>query len=326
MTVRVTIQTGARLHFGLLAHRPPSGRHFGGVGLMIDSPGVHLSARLAPRDEVIAPPSIKDRVEKIIEKYRQQTIGDNSSSTCKVEVHHAVPAHQGLGSGTQLALAVGQAIAQLEGEPANDIDIFDLAARVGRGKRSALGTYGFFFGGFLIDGGKKDLEDIGTLSARQHFPFDWRVVLVTPPHEAGLSGVEERAAFQHLSGMPESMTNRLCRIVLMDLLPALMESDFPGVSESLYEYGQQVGEYFEPVQGGRFASRQMQQLAKTLRERGHLGVGQSSWGPTMFVLAESQESAELLVHELKDDPACAGCAFHIAAAMNQGAKITIEKE
>jgi predicted sugar kinase len=125
--------------------------------------------------------------------------------------------------------------------------------------------------------------------------------------------------------MSEAMTDRLCRIVLMDLLPALVEEDFRGVSESLYKYGQEVGSYFEPIQGGRFASRQMEQLAKFLRDQGHLGVGQSSWGPAMFVLEESQAAAESLVRELQQDRLAADCTFHIARALNQGAKITIEK-
>ncbi len=112
----------------------------------------------------------------------------------------------------------------------------------------------------------------------------------------------------------------------MDLLPAIVEKEFESVSESLYEYGQHVGSYFEPIQGGRFASRQMEQLAEALRRQGHLGVGQSSWGPTMFVLEESQEAAENLVRELQEDQKWSDCKFHIAAAMNQGARILVEQE
>ena len=328
MSDRVTIQTGARLHFGLLAHRPQTGRHFGGVGLMIDSPGVHLSASVASHDEVISPASIKERVEKIIMKYRQETSQHRSFPTCRVEVHQAIPAHQGLGSGTQLALAVGKALAVLGRSEDRDIHPFELARLVGRGNRSALGIYGFLFGGFLVDGGKKSLEDedIGAFIARLYFPEEWRMVLITPPHEAGLSGADERAAFHHLPGMPEELTNRLCRIVLMDLLPAVEEKEFASVSESLYEYGQHVGSYFEPIQGGRFASRQMEQLAEALRRQGHLGVGQSSWGPTMFVLEESQTAAVDLVRELQEDPKWSDCKFHIAAALNQGARIKVETE
>jgi predicted sugar kinase len=112
----------------------------------------------------------------------------------------------------------------------------------------------------------------------------------------------------------------------MDLLPAVLEQDFGTVSESLYEYGQHVGSYFEPIQGGRFASRPMEQLAKVLRDWGYRGVGQSSWGPTIFILEESQGAAEELVQEFREDPKWSECTFHIASAMNQGAKIIVEEE
>ena len=76
MTVQVAVQTGSRLHLGPLAHRPAAGRHFGGVGLMIDRPGVQLSALAADRDEVSGPVAIKERVEKILARYRQQVSDD----------------------------------------------------------------------------------------------------------------------------------------------------------------------------------------------------------------------------------------------------------
>lgn len=327
MSMRVTIQTGARLHFGLLAHRPSSGRHFGGIGLMLDSPGVQLTAVSAKCDEVQAPPSVRERIERIIADYRNSASKDDAIVRCRIEVHQTIPAHQGLGSGTQLELAVGSALEILAGDREFDWDVCPdlLASRLGRGTRSALGIWGFSVGGFLVEGGKKSLHDISPLVAWHFFPYEWRMVLITPPHETGICGAEERAAFHDLPGMPEELTNRLCRIVLMDLLPAVMDGDFGDVSESLYEYGQLVGGYFAPVQGGRFASRQMEQLAKILRSRGHLGVGQSSWGPMMFVLKESQSAAEDLVRELKQDQAATGCTFHIAAPLNQCAKIKVEQ-
>lgn len=44
--LQVTVRTGARLHFGPLAIHNGPGRSFGGVGLMVDRPGLyrpHLS-------------------------------------------------------------------------------------------------------------------------------------------------------------------------------------------------------------------------------------------------------------------------------------------
>ena len=184
MTIEVMIHTGARLHFGLLAHRPPSGRHFGGAGPTIDTPGVKLTARVADRDQIIAPQTLLQRVEKILSGYRNRVEPHQQPPRCRIEIHRQIPPHQGLGSGTQLALAVGKALAVCTGEV--DLPLLELAQRVDRGARSALGIHGFEQGGFLIDGGKRQLEDIGTLVSRTLFPAEWRIVLVAPPLGEGL--------------------------------------------------------------------------------------------------------------------------------------------
>ena len=41
----VIIETGSRLHFGLIDPVGSSGRLYAGAGVMVDSPGVHLEQR-----------------------------------------------------------------------------------------------------------------------------------------------------------------------------------------------------------------------------------------------------------------------------------------
>jgi len=137
MTNRVAIRTGSRLHFGLLAHRPQVGRHFGGAGVMIDSPGVELSAEKSERDEVHGPnPEVASRVRKAVAKYREGVSESRQPPPCKIELKTQIPPHQGLGSGTQLALAVGKAVSILADE--SKLKSPELARRVGRGARWAL--------------------------------------------------------------------------------------------------------------------------------------------------------------------------------------------
>ena len=42
---RLTLRTPSRLHFGLLSWGSKSARQFGGVGLMIDAPGLEIIAQ-----------------------------------------------------------------------------------------------------------------------------------------------------------------------------------------------------------------------------------------------------------------------------------------
>ncbi len=44
---QLRIRTASRLHFGLLGWGPQAPRQFGGIGLMIEAPGIELLAELA---------------------------------------------------------------------------------------------------------------------------------------------------------------------------------------------------------------------------------------------------------------------------------------
>ena len=68
-----------------------------------------------------------------------------------LEVQQAIPEHVGLGSGTQLALAVGRAFSALFELP---VSVAALAARLDRGARSGIGIGAFEQGGFVLDGGR----------------------------------------------------------------------------------------------------------------------------------------------------------------------------
>ncbi len=158
MSVHVTIQTGARLHFGLLAHRPLSGRHFGGAGLMIDSPGVHLYCqRSSHAMKCIAP--LRSRNES---KGSSPTIGSRRGRRHATALPSRSASNDSrpsrVGFGNPVGIGRGQSLGDFGRSEDQDIHPFELAQRVGRGKRSALGIYGFLFGGFLVDGGKRSLE------------------------------------------------------------------------------------------------------------------------------------------------------------------------
>jgi len=321
MSRGIVITTGARLHFGLLSHRLEAGRNFGGAGLMVDAPRYRLSARRAEHDAVVASAQCKERIERFVVAYRAACPAELLPPSCEIELLEEIPPHAGFGSGTQLGLAVAQALALLAGD--GQADAVTLAGRVGRGARSALGIHGFARGGFLIDGGKSTPDAIGTLSARADFPAAWRMVLVTPESRAGLAGAAEVDAFQRLPGMSQKTTDRLCRIALGELLPAVLEADFDACGEALYEFGRLVGEYFAPVQGGVYADRSMETLVAQLRRRGIRGVGQTSWGPTLFALCPGAAEAESLAADLRGAGDWNDCRIRVVAPLNSGAAIEV---
>ena len=287
---------------------------------MIDSPGFQVIAEKSGRDVVEGDEPFRARAEQVVRRYRQFDAG-NSQPSCRIRICRTISPHCGLGSGTQLAMAVARALALLAGD--SHCDAESLGLRIGRGQRSAIGIHGFARGGFLVDGGKTDDGEISSLTARVDFPSAWRFLLITPPDEAGLSGRAETDAFTRLPGMSESKTNRLFEIVGGRLLPAVAEADFNVCGEALFDYGRMVGEYFAAMQGGTYASPLMRELVEQLREQGLSGVGQTSWGATIFVLTRDSNAAEELAADLSTDSRWNRCRFHTAAPMNTGAVVTV---
>ena len=300
MSEVITVSTGARLHFGPLSYMPPQGRHFGGVGVMIEQPGYRLRAIRGACDAVSAAGPTAERVRQFVQRYRQSCPGECSPPACEIVIEQDFPAHNGLGSGTQLGLAIARALAELAGEA--EVDVERLALRVGRGRRSAVGIHGFALGGLIVDAGQLPAEEIGALACRLPMPSAWRVLLITPRgSSAGLSGAGEERAFGTLGSMPSALSERLCRLVVMDLLPAVQSGCLAGFSRAVYEYGRLVGEFFAPVQGGIFGHPATDALIERLRAAGICGAGQTSWGPTVFAFVPDVATGQQVAAELASE-------------------------
>ena len=309
-----SVRTGSRLHLGLLTLPPTTAeRQFGGVGLMIDSPGVAVRAESSP-DWVVEGPH-RERVAEIIRSLeaalRERELG-LALEPRRVVVDHAPPEHVGLGTGTQLALAVARLLTRSWGR--ND-PVFDLAALVKRGARSALGVHGFDRGGFLVEGGKGPGQALSPLVARMDFPASWRILVVVPPGEVGRHGPAERAAFENLVE-PSGASDRLCRLVLLGVLPALADADLPAFGEAVHEFNARAGDLFAPVQGGTYAGAAVSDTVAKLRRLGVVGVGQSSWGPGVFGLVGDEDEANHLAERIRAWPGFADASVWVARGWN----------
>lgn len=235
-----------------------------------------------------------------------------------MHVKKAIPGHRGLGSGTQLGLAIGRALSELSGEL--EVSAATLAERTGRGLRSAVGTWGFESGGLIVDGGKLPQQTVGTCVSRCDFPDAWRFLLIAPADGHGLSGADEVAAFEKLQGMPTERTERLCQVALMDLLPAIADADISAASTALTEYGRISGEYFSAVQGGVFADGRMADIGHLVSQRGR-GFIQTSWGPTCAALCENDDELADLQNELEIVDA-GSLILTAARPLNRGALVS----
>jgi beta-RFAP synthase len=316
------IATPSRLHFGLLALGPAAPRRFGGVGLMIDRPGLLLAARPADRWEADGP--LADRTLRFARAVADRLAAEGHlPRPSRFTIQHAPAEHVGLGTGTQLGLAVARVVAEHAG--LGDLPVARLAALAGRGLRSGIGLHGFALGGLVVDGGRRrdDEQGIPPLLCRHELPDDWHVLVVLPGPLPGLHGHDEVRAFASLPPIADAETDRLCRLVLLGLLPAVVERDLDAFGRALTELQHEVGRLFSPAQHGLYAHPDSAAIVRFLRAEGLHGVGQSSWGPALYALGDGDAWARAAtLQRLRDRfPLPPDSAFW-AAASRSGAVVS----
>jgi beta-RFAP synthase len=290
---------------------------FGGVGVMVDKPGMELAISPAERLEIAGP--LAGRVEAFARRAAQRADWIAAEIPCRIEVVQAPRSHVGLGSGTQLGMAVAQGLnAFFAGDWRTPQEF---AVAVGRGRRSAIGLYGAILGGLLIEGGKREAEEISPLISRIELPAAWRFVLAWPGGQQGLSGDAETTAFEQLPPVPLETTAALCQEALLELAPAAAAADFERFGESVFRFGCLAGKCFAAQQGGEFASARVAQLVSWFRQQGVRGVGQSSWGPAVFALTPDLEAGEALAAKLAASREHCGLEVMLASPANRGAAV-----
>ncbi|MGE0280550.1 MAG: beta-ribofuranosylaminobenzene 5'-phosphate synthase family protein [Rhizobiaceae bacterium] len=311
MSSSVVIRLPARLHLGFLDPSGSDARRFGSIGLPLSEPETVITLRRAPETVVEGPEA--ERAARHLATMKE-TLGLRGHHRLTIE--HAIPAHAGLGSGTQIALAVAAALRTLHGR---SLDIGNDAMRLSRGRRSGIGIASFDSGGIIIDAGQDGSGAPPPVVARMPFPDEWRVILVLDQTTEGLHGEDEMAAFRKLPPFPRTSVGEICRLALMGVMPALVSRDFASFGAAIASIQRLVGEHFAPAQGGVFTSRRVADVIAQLAAAGAAGIGQSSWGPTGFAFAPSEQAAQKFVASVAPN----GTELHIVRGRNDGAAIAV---
>jgi beta-ribofuranosylaminobenzene 5'-phosphate synthase len=307
----VRVEAPARLHLGMLAVAGDGARRFGGLGVSVSRPAVVLEAR--PADELSVEGAEAERTLTFAQRCRDAL---GLPGGAHLHMLETIPPHVGLGSGTKLALAVAQALAALHGR---NVDAPALAQAAGRAARSAVGTWTFALGGLVVEGGVRTGADrAAPLLMRHAVPDEWRIVLVVPKAEPGLSGVAEAQAFGRLVPSAERSA-AIAQLVLTALLPALVERDLDEFGAALTRVQQLVGDAFASVQGGRFHPR-AGALVEALLRGGAAGAGQSSWGPAVYGVVGSAAAGRELARRMEDVVGREG-SVKLVAFDNHGARV-----
>ncbi len=306
----IHIATSARLHMGFFDLNGSSGRRFGSLGLSLKQPNTAIE--LAHGGELFSEllPAYIDKAKHTILAYTG--IKDEVS----IKSHAEIPRHAGLGSGTQMALAVGVGISRLFNLK---LTLEEIALIIGRGLRSGIGIGTFASGGLVLDGGRGKNTEIPPIIASHHFPSSWRILLMLDNSHIGMHGAEEKKAFSELEDADLASTKDISHAILMQALPALAEENLIQFGQAIAKLQSYTGDYFAPVQNGRYASEQVSQVLNYLIGQGVYCVGQSSWGPTGFAVFENQEQAERYCSTLQQKFQQTNIDWVICEANNSGA-------
>jgi beta-RFAP synthase len=202
-------------------------------------------------------------------------------------IHEAAPAHQGWGTGTQMALEVALVVLAASRQPWN---VDEVAVALGRGQRSGIGTAGYEKPGFYFDPGQTK-QGRAPLQ-RFTLPYSWTWVLVEPGDEQGLHADEERRAFSEMQSLSLTTAQELLSLATKQIIPAIAQRDFAAFAEGLTRYNYLAGSHYLQVQQGHYGSAVTEKRIAKLKEAGVRCYGQSSWGPGLFTLFPSKAEAE----------------------------------
>ncbi len=282
------VSTAARLHFGLLDTAAP----FGGVGMMLSGPKTEVMFQKSRRFEVACPANdeqCKERVRAIANRL-QHVLGLSELPQYKVTILQRPEPHTGLGTGTQLAMATAEGLALSVGA---GVEMEVLASQIaGRGLRSAVGIHGYYCGGFIYEASLHGQASLNPVVTRIAVPSEWKIVIWRPRQlSAIVAGTEEVAKFAELP-RPTAQERASLRAILLDqVIPSLQQNNFIAWATSITEYNRCSGMFFAAAQGGPYNGESTDRFVRHLQTHGVVGAGQSSWGPSVFALFDSDTAA-----------------------------------
>jgi len=267
------------------------GRHFGSIGVALNEINTHLTLNAAKHLTISG--CAPKRSEKTLKHFCKQL---NVSDKLHLNFNSSIPEHVGLGSGTQLALAIGAA---LNGFYQLGLSVRDIAILSDRGARSGIGIGVFEHGGLVVDGGRGKNTQTPPVISQLSIPEQWRFLLVFDKRGQGLHGQQEIQAFKELPPFPEQEAARLCYLLLMQGLPAIAENNLDLFGHVITQLQQSVGQHFASAQGGVFTSPEVSETMLWLQKQGAVAIGQTSWGPTGFCAVKDETIAQALILDIK---------------------------
>ncbi|WP_048057911.1 beta-ribofuranosylaminobenzene 5'-phosphate synthase [Methanothermococcus okinawensis] len=300
----------SRIHMGLIDLNGSIGRVDGGIGITLNNPNFIIEGKESSDIEIEFDKNITDKnitnneIEKRIYDISKKVLEYIGEKGIYLKIKSVIPQHSGLGSGTQMALSTGKLISLIYQK---ELDSKTLSTITGRGGTSGIGVNAFEKGGFIVDGGHsfgkgKDKEDFRPSSASKNVrappvlfrhDFNWDVVLTIPKGES-IYGNKEVDIFKKYCPIPLNETQKICHLILMKMMPAIIENDISSFGEVVNKL-QYIG--FKKVELG-LQKDIVKELLETLQKVSYSGL--SSFGPTIYSICDGKDSVKNVVETSKE--------------------------
>lgn len=322
----VILSAPSRLHLGLFPGPAGQAGYFGGAGIMLTHP--RTTIRFHPAAERKVHGVRAARAAAFVDRWLSAE--PQAARSFDLNVIEAPAEHVGLGSGTQLALTIGvglQLFLHTESDRVahlvnriSEVDILDVALKLGRAGRTVIGTRGFQLGGMIADWGRDPRCPQQENFQRLAFPADWPILLVTLPLTPGLHGNAEQVAFDEEIERHAGLRDEMIGLLKQEMLPAIERLEFERFAAAVFPFGCASGRIFEKIQGGLFCTPEVAELVARFRRAGAQAVVQSSWGPTIGVIFPTTEAAARIAEKvLVNVPV--GTEVQVTNADNHGPRI-----
>ena len=327
------ITTPCRIHLSLIDENGYIGRVDGGIGLMLDRPNVVFEASNNAKEFKIEAHKYYRESSEVLNEIASKVFKtfNISNKNFHFNLKRYFPSHVGLGSKTQLSLAIATAITKLK--RITHLSTNQLTKLVERGGTSGIGWKGFETGGFILDGGhdfgkgkEKEtfLPSSASISAdpaltlfRHNIPENWRFILVIPRVRKGVYGDEEVRVFQNYAPIYRNEVNEVSHQIIMKIIPSLIKNDLSSFGEGLKRV-QSIG--FKKIEIN-LQHHVVKDLLFFFDEYGIKAYGMSSFGPSVFGIVESDSEAVELLKTVQKNQKNRGGHIYICKPNNTGAKI-----
>jgi beta-ribofuranosylaminobenzene 5'-phosphate synthase len=325
----ILVEASARIHMGFYNFLTDEVA-YGDLGVAIDAPKVVVKLSRIGSDKVVivnrSGVEVSDIIDALSKVFNLQGLS--------IEILSAIPRHIGLGSTTQTLLALAYGISKALGLK---YSVRELAVKFCRGRDSGVGIAVFEKGGFVVNSGRRltphgkvlcpeSVNDLPQTIFRAPVPRGWSFILFIPRRRRGFDEVSERRAMDIPIELPKDLQFELYKLVFLHMLPAILRRDIDVFGKALTKLQLIVGEYFSKYQGGVFCCEEVELIARSMLEYGAKGVGQSSWGPTVYGIVEGYAKAKKILNSVLKLVERRGIEvdYMIVKGRNKGAEVVIE--